>query len=67
MPFMLRVVTVRVGGGGCSWIGGGEGEEIVVGELIGEVRGEDCWFIEEGGWSIVVVGVCWLCAVGGDI
>jgi len=62
MPFILWVVIVRVGGGGCGWIGGVEVEEIVVGELIGEVRD---WFIEESGWSIVVVG--WLCAVGGDI
>jgi len=38
-----------------------------VGDLIGEVRNEDCCFIEESGWSIVVVGVNWLCAIGGDI
>jgi hypothetical protein len=59
MPFMLRVVIVRVVGGGCDWIGRGEVEEIVV--------GEDCWFIEESGWSVVVGGVGWLCAAGGDI
>ncbi|MCI47076.1 hypothetical protein A2U01_0068317 [Trifolium medium] len=28
---------VRVGGGGCGWIGGGEGYGVVVGELAGEV------------------------------
>ena len=65
MPFMLRVVIVRVGGGGFSWIGGGE--EFVVGELIGEGGGDDSWFIEKSGWSIAVVGVGWLCATGGDI
>lgn len=32
MSFMLWVVMVRVGGGGCGWICGGEGEELVVGE-----------------------------------
>lgn len=37
MSFMLRMVIVCVGGGGCGWIGGGEREEVVVGELVGEL------------------------------
>ena len=49
MPFMLRVVMVRVGGGGCGWIGDGGIEEGVADELVGEVLCGDCWFIDEVG------------------
>lgn len=53
MPFILRVVIVRVGGGG---IGGGELGGIVVGGLTGEVGGADCWFVDGDGWSVTVGG-----------
>lgn len=37
MHFILRVVMVRVGEGGGGWIGGGEGQEVVVCELVREL------------------------------
>ena len=49
MSFMLRVVMVRVGGGGCGWIGDCGREEGVVDELVGEAVYGDCWFIDEIG------------------
>lgn len=67
MPFMLRVVMVRVGRGGCGSIGGGDREFIVMDVLIEEVGDDDCWLIKGSGWSIVTVGVGGLCATGGDI
>lgn len=36
MPFMLQMVMVRIGGCGFGWIGGSEGQEVVVGELARE-------------------------------
>lgn len=49
MPVILRVVIVRVGGGG-KLVG------IVVGGLTGEVGGADCWFVDGDGWSVTVGG-----------
>jgi len=46
---MLRVVMVRVGGGGYSWIGDCGREEGVVDELVGEAIYGVCWFIDEIG------------------
>lgn len=64
MPFILRVVIVRVGGG-C--IGGGELVGIVVGGLTGEAGGADCWFVDEDGWSVMVGCGDWLCVAGGGV
>jgi len=51
MPFMLRVVMVRVcvGGGGCGWIGDGAREEDVVDELVGEASYGEGWYIDDVG------------------
>lgn len=64
---MLRVVMVHVGGCGCGWVVGGYGQEVVLGELIRELWDSDCWFMGEGGWSVVVAGIGWVCATSGDI
>lgn len=42
MPFMLQVVMVCVSGDGVGWIDGGEGEEIIVGELVEEGSKRGC-------------------------